>query len=1541
MSSSRQNQLLNDSDSGFGDEQQQQQQQQHQQPMNTNHSSPQRNNDSNPVPVHETTELIPELASAPPSGNSTAAVIVSGGRDPLSSSSFFLPPPPPPPSSSSSRSGGSIGVAPISGNAMPSSSRSFLPPPPRVTRPPASASSSTRTTTGLSPTSATTLSPPPSSSSGVTVITAGIPYVPPPPPPPPLPPPPPPPAQSSQQTPIIDTSPTYTTTYTTSNVAAPSPPPFLPVTTFIPPISSSKEQSILARRQTHVPVLIIATEEANKLAWKNGMQLSDLFQGVIEEIKPSLPNMTPFRSVNRSLFLKDVRVRFVTSTQLDPLSCSDAQEMLDNNAALRDEDGDVDQDLTLLEDRVDELLQEREKNREENLEDVANDAFRLTSPLDSMPWLIRYRHALDRSTDGLPHDLICCPPLVLLVCTATKEIERPETILQELYESNHVLPDAYKKGIYDPSTMRQEVLVLHDNNDDGHDNNSLDEVGLRQLLRSRFGSNAAVLRINSVSYETSAALAIQETSDLWGGKGKLGTFLSDNDRILLRRYFRSLLTTSLLPSMERRIADLNLIVNERKKGMRNLVKSFWRKPKDDTTTGSSPGGATNNVYNNSSIGSKSGGGASGDVGEDAIKYRYDSIESQTLLLADTLFLLEDYENALSNYRLIRDDYKSDKALVQHGNVLEMMGLCMYQLDPYMRAREIFNLFETALLNYTRAAEEERIRFEALARSSGELFTARQRSTPHVTRLAARLSLVLATVADTLARNRNLECADLLASVSSYESSLGGAVLMEQSSVFYFKAGMFRKYAFHMLMSGHLFQKAGQDHHAFRCFASALYIYRNGMWDKLYNHLKSALAAQLYTMRRMSVALILYAKLVGTTGGGKVSIQSQQKFVQHLIEICVDHTKAALAGADRIVPRSIPRNRRDIYRNERLERVVNIIRYTIGASRVLELPYVDLPNIADSSVRIWTKSDSTGDEKGESSMGVEEHFGKLANGETKIWEELELMTVAEINNAALLVSNSNNDSSNQLQETITAALAKIADPRHRRLISEIDKEKQNRTLAERSKRSSTKKSLPVVRAKGEPMFCDFQMKNPLGIEVQITEIQVVAQMVDSRKRKCTNEFAIELKDEAIADFQKSEWTFTSSDHLQFQVPNFCRISEPNVKSCTSAQSDPFFVVTNQSIELPPGGEMVISAGITPLVQGDLEILGVRCKLQDKVWLYHAFDIPGPLLKDTRANIMNRARGESMYLKAKVETDMPCLTAELIKRFPTESPTVTMDDGPLLEGQISMWTIRLRNVGTAPASAVTLKTNLPWIDIVGNDDSSLTIEEKESKATSRCIGPSGTLMTLPIEGMQTQTSASSVVEPGESIDIPIRVRTSGDKKQDFYMLYRYELPGLTGDSKRRSRCLRKMYEVPVYPSLSFSAKPLATAWKGKDILMSVELTNNRLDRPTDLYITLDRLSLTSRSYRLQALPDQFTKNEEFGDVLQIGWQERVTVHYRVISLKNENEDENCILSECPFSESGVYSTKACAASGKTDHLCLEDASKSFTVSITKYENSPWEI
>ena len=72
-------------------------------------------------------------------------------------------------------------------------------------------------------------------------------------------------------------------------------------------------------------------------------------------------------------------------------------------------------------------------------------------------------------------------------------------------------------------------------------------------------------------------------------------------------------------------------VNESKRGVKNVLKSFWRRPRD----------------NSSHV-------------KGVARYRYDRIESQILLLADAAFSMRDYDTAMSMYRLVKDDFKADK-----------------------------------------------------------------------------------------------------------------------------------------------------------------------------------------------------------------------------------------------------------------------------------------------------------------------------------------------------------------------------------------------------------------------------------------------------------------------------------------------------------------------------------------------------------------------------------------------------------------------------------------------------------------------------------------------------------------------------------------------------------------------------------------------------------------------------------------------------------------------------------------------------------------
>lgn len=1138
--------------------------------------------------------------------------------------------------------------------------------------------------------------------------------------------------------------------------------------------------SLLARRHTHLPILVIATESANQMAWKNGLQLVDLFQGIVQkDMTFNHANLPPFRSIHKSLFPSNLLIDFVDTTQLQPHSYEDAHSLLQDHAQLKDSDGNIAQELTILEDRVEELLQPMTKaDKEEPLGEVTKDAFQLTSPLD-IPWLVRYKRALDSTTNALPHELIHAPALVLLVCT-TQEVEPPQRVLNELSSNPHIFwPASYSNGVLDPSAVRQEVLVLHDGIE-GPPN--VDESGLRAVLQRQFGPQSQVLRINTVPPVTALALAEEDETDLWGGGGHFGTRLSANDRVLLRRYFQSLLTSSLLPALERRIATLNAIVSERKKGVRNLVKNFWRKPKEETPSKPPNPNA-----------SPTSAAASASTASSAVRYRFDSIESQTRLLGDTLFLMKDYEAALSIYRLIRDDYKADKAYVHYANIQELMALCLYHLDPFLRAKEIFSSLETALLHYTRAAEEERTQMMASKDAS-----ARPTSAAHATRLATRLCLVLATASEKLTKGRELEVADLLASASSHESSLGAAVLLEQASAFYFEANLHRKYAFHMLMSGHMFRTANQDHHAFRCFASALYVYRHGGWHELHNHLQSALAAQLFSMQRMSVALLMYARLMAHPG--KVSAKSQQKFLVHLLDICRDHAKKALAGADRMgVPRTATTTReREEGRNARLDRIVQVIRFTPKASRVLEIPNLAAPHIDDKSVQVWTHAEGHFLPRNVESVSdktmTTNPFSTTSKGDEQIWEDLEVQTLAEWK---IATKDDNEESGGGLDETVTAALSKIGDKDHRRIIGQIDRENQSRALVARSRKKGSLKPKPTVRAMGEPIGCDFVMTNPLAVDIRLTNVQLVARMVESgTDALCTNEDAIKIGPPLPPDAATSpDWTFAGSPGQKYFMPEFVRIQESNQKTCKSAsEAKPFFVVTRQDVSIPAGGCANMSTRLLPLVKGDLEILGVRFQLEDQVWVYHSFHIPGPLLTNTRTNRANRARGESIALKSRIDVELPCLTAELIPQGTSLSPSPS-GAGPLLEGQIQNWIMRLSNVGKAPASGVALKTNLPWIALPSTKASSTTKKERETQATSQCLGPTGTLMRLSLDSGDLQTNGE--LQPGETCDIAIRVRTSGHGKRPFYMLYRYDLKQLETDSKAKpqTRWLRQMFDTTV--------------------------------------------------------------------------------------------------------------------------------------------------
>jgi hypothetical protein len=77
------------------------------------------------------------------------------------------------------------------------------------------------------------------------------------------------------------------------------------------------------------------------------------------------------------------------------------------------------------------------------------------------------------------------------------------------------------------------------------------------------------------------------------------------------------------------------------------------------------------------------------------------------------------------------------------------------------------------------------------------------------------------------------------------------------------------------------------------------------------------------------------------------------------------------------------------------------------------------------------------------------------------------------------------------------------------------------------------------------------------------------------------------------------------------------------------SDPYFVVTKLSVKMTAYSDIDVSLNVCPLVEGNLKVLGFRFKLLNEVWVYHRFDLPGPLLQDTQMNKARRGKSSCTH------------------------------------------------------------------------------------------------------------------------------------------------------------------------------------------------------------------------------------------------------------------------------------------------------------------------
>ena len=462
----------------------------------------------------------------------------------------------------------------------------------------------------------------------------------------------------------------------------------------------------------------------------------------------------------------------------------------------------------------------------------------------------------------------------------------------------------------------------------------------------------------------------------------------------------------------------------------------------------------------------------------------------------------------------------------------------------------------------------------------------------------------------------MEIADLLASASSHETPLGAAVLLEQSSAHYYRAGMLRKYACHMLMAGHMFRSAGQDRHAFRCFAASLYVYHGERWDELRSHLSTALAAQLYGMGQFALSMQFYAKLI-SEGGGRVSVRSQQKFVNHIIDICKDHKSAAMIAVNRMNAEMNSKEHDDLP-----PYIEKILRENAHVQPI-EISNFGFPRVDDSSIRVCVEN--TRDSciligRSDSTVSKES-----STGDESVWQDMMNCAEAELRASAMSAATKLEDDTNDGGQQ-SRLCVQSGDDSIDRVILEIDRQERDAEYRERLKRKG-KGGTPEVRSTSEPISVSFSVHNPLGIDVVLTEMQLVATL-DSKTSgiRQTNEFAVNLESDSV---ETKTVTFHGSEK-EYQNPHFMRQFPTDGHSSISFLSkddDTYFVVTKLNVSMTANSDTIVALHICPLVEGHLSILGFRFKLLNEVWVYRRFDVLGPLLQDSQINKARRGMSDS--------------------------------------------------------------------------------------------------------------------------------------------------------------------------------------------------------------------------------------------------------------------------------------------------------------------------
>ncbi|XP_051259143.1 trafficking protein particle complex subunit 8 isoform X1 [Dicentrarchus labrax] len=415
-------------------------------------------------------------------------------------------------------------------------------------------------------------------------------------------------------------------------------------------------------------------------------------------------------------------------------------------------------------------------------------------------------------------------------------------------EEDEQIPDPWSQYLQRSNLHNQDVLedvaptvniaAVENNISEVDCHHSIEKDGVSNSLENHplqletASSSGTLHTLSAVNADLKKGARDPET--LAGGAGSHGACLTLNDHDHIRQFIQEFTFRGLLPHIEKNIRQLNDQLVSRK----GLSRSLFT--------------ATKKWFGGGKVPEKSISEPKSTCG---LLYPPEAPELQIRKMADLCFLVQHYELAYSCYHTAKKDFLSDQAMLYAAGALEMAAVSAFLQAGAPRPYPA-HYMDTAIQTYRDVCKNMV--------------------------LAERCALLSAEILKS--QGKYSEAATLLIKMTSEDSDLRSALLLEQAAHCFInmRNPMVRKFAFHMILAGHRFSKAGQRRHALRCYCQAMQVYKERGWSLAEDHINFTIGRQSFTLRQPENAVIAFRQIL--TNDSRQTATQQGAFLREYLYV---------------------------------------------------------------------------------------------------------------------------------------------------------------------------------------------------------------------------------------------------------------------------------------------------------------------------------------------------------------------------------------------------------------------------------------------------------------------------------------------------------------------------------------------------------------------------------------------------------------------------------------------------------------------------------